>query len=72
MHGGIGGGRTMRILSNGDGMTMSGLWKISETKGIYIKKNNIIYLIRHVMDLKPNSTMLIQHYFLDMKKIIFV
>ena len=34
--------------------------------------NDIIYLIRHVMDLKPNSTMLIQHYFLDMKKIIFV
>ena len=43
MHGGIGGGRTMRILSNGDGMTMSGLWKISETKGIYIKKNNMNY-----------------------------
>ena len=41
MHGGIGGGWTMRILSNGDGMTMSGLWKISETKGIYIKKNNM-------------------------------
>ena len=43
MHGGIGGGWTMRILSNGDGMTMSGLWKISETKGIYIKKNNTYY-----------------------------
>ena len=40
MHDGIGGGWTMNVLSNGDGMTMSGLWKISETKGIYIKKNN--------------------------------
>ena len=44
MHDGIGGGWTMNVLSNGDGMTMSGLWKISETKGIYIKKNNIYYL----------------------------
>ena len=45
MHDGIGGGWTMNVLSNGDGMTMSGLWKISETKGIYKKKIIGYYLL---------------------------
>ena len=55
MHDGIGGGWTMNVLSNGDGMTMSGLWKISETKGIYIKKNNKYHQnVRKAGD-RPNS-----------------
>ena len=70
MHDGIGGGWTMNVLSNGDGMTMSGLWKISETKGIYIKKNNIRLLVRPKSSITGQHTSNDQEWFCSMCSII--